>query len=140
MPFVRIDLPAGKSAQHRRTIGDVVYNALLTIGVPKNDRFQAITEHAPESLILDPAYLGIERSADALFIQITLNEGRTVDQKRGLYKSIADGLHERLKMRREDVSINLVEVPKANWSYGNGEAQYDPASDVAHGNPDVQMR
>ena len=138
MPFVRIDLPAGKSAQHRRTIGDVVYDALLTIGVPKDDRFQVITEHTPDGLCLDPGYLGIERSADALFIQITLNEGRTVDQKRGLYKSIADGLHTRLKMRREDVGINLVEVPKANWSYGNGEAQYEPASSVAQGSSNVQ--
>ena len=138
MPFVRIDLPAGKSAQHRRTIGDVVYDALLTIGVPKDDRFQTITEHTPEGLSLDPGYLGIERSADALFIQITLNEGRTVDQKRGLYKSIADGLHARLKMRREDVGINLVEVPKDNWSYGNGEAQYALASAVTQGSPNVQ--
>jgi 4-oxalocrotonate tautomerase len=138
MPFVRIDLPAGKSDQHRRSIGDVVYDALLTIGVPKNDRFQAITEHAPGGLILDPTYLGIERSADALFIQITLNEGRTLDQKRGLYKSIADGLHERLKMRREDVSINLVEVRKDNWSYGNGEAQYALASPTAQGTSNVR--
>jgi 4-oxalocrotonate tautomerase len=124
MPFVRIDLPVGQSAEHRRDIGDVVYDALLTINVPRDDRFQVITEHAPGALILDSRYLGIERSPDALFIQITLNEGRTLAQKRLLYRTIADGLHERLGMRREDVSINLVEVCKDNWSYGNGEAQY----------------
>jgi hypothetical protein len=27
-------------------------------------------------------------------------------------------------VRKEDVLINLVEVPKENWSFGNGEAQY----------------
>ncbi|HEY0146805.1 MAG: hypothetical protein WDN29_10470 [Methylovirgula sp.] len=27
-------------------------------------------------------------------------------------------------MRREDVTINLVEVKKENWSFGNGEAPY----------------
>ncbi len=138
MPFVRIDLPAGKSDQHRRTIGDVVYDALLTVGVPKDDRFQVITEHTLEGLILDPTYLGIERSADALFIQITLNEGRTDDQKRSLYQSIADGLHDRLKMRREDISINLVEVLKANWSYGNGEAQYVSAAADTQGTSNVR--
>ncbi|MDB5818799.1 MAG: tautomerase family protein [Rhizobacter sp.] len=126
MPFVRIDLPAGKTPEHRRRIGDIVYDALLTINVPTDDRFQVITEHAPGDLILDPAYLGIVRSAECLFIQITLNAGRTLDQKRGLYKAIADGLHELLGMRREDVCINLVEVDKTNWSYGNGEAQYAP--------------
>ena len=37
---------------------------------------------------------------------------------------MADGLHDGLKLRREDVFINLVEVVKENWSFGNGEAQY----------------
>jgi phenylpyruvate tautomerase PptA (4-oxalocrotonate tautomerase family) len=55
---------------------------------------------------------------------VTLNEGRTVEMKRAFYKAIADGLHDRLKLRREDVVINLVEVKKENWSFGNGEAQY----------------
>lgn len=124
MPFVRIDLAVGKTPDFRRGIGDVVYDALLTINVPKDDRFQVITEHAPSDLILDAHYLGIERSPECLLIQITLNEGRTLTQKRSLYKAIADGLHERLNLRREDVCINLVEVNKDNWSYGNGEAQY----------------
>jgi phenylpyruvate tautomerase PptA (4-oxalocrotonate tautomerase family) len=59
-----------------------------------------------------------------VFIQVTLNVGRTVDMKRAFYKAIADGLHERLSLRREDVMICLIEVGKENWSYGNGEAQY----------------
>lgn len=124
MPLVRIDLASGKPADYRRAIGQVVYDALLTINVPKDDRFQIITERAPTDLIIDPTYLGIARSADCLIVQITLNEGRTLAQKRLLYKGIADGLHDRLGMRREDVFINLVEVCKDNWSYGNGEAQY----------------
>ena len=126
MPFVRIDLAAGKPAEYRRDIGQIVYDALLLINVPKDDRFQIITEHAPTDLIIDPTYLGITRSADCVIVQITLNEGRTLAQKRLLYKGIADGLHDRLGLRREDVCINLVEVCKDNWSYGNGEAQYAP--------------
>ena len=47
-----------------------------------------------------------------------------MDTKRAFYRAIADGLHRRLQIRREDVLINLVEVPKENWSFGNGEAQY----------------
>jgi len=125
MPFVRIHLAAGKSADYRRAVGDVVYDAMInTINVPKNDRFQVITEHAPENYILDPTYPGIQRSSDCVIIQITLNEGRTVEQKKVFYKAIADGLHERVKLRREDVFIGLIEVRKENWSFGNGEAQY----------------
>ncbi|MEJ8848480.1 tautomerase family protein [Variovorax rhizosphaerae] len=125
MPLVRIDLAAGKSADYRRTIGDVIYDAMVrTINVPKDDRFQLITEHAPADFIIDPNYMGITRSPDCVVLQITLSDGRTVEQKRTFYKAIVDGLHDRLGLRREDVFINLVEVRKENWSFGNGEAQY----------------
>jgi phenylpyruvate tautomerase PptA (4-oxalocrotonate tautomerase family) len=58
---------------------------------------------------------------------VTLNEGRTLELKRAFYQAVADGLHERIGLRREDVLINLVEVKKENWSFGNGEAQYAPS-------------
>ena len=125
MPLVRIDLPQGKSADYRKAVGEVVYDAMIkTINVPKDDRFQVITEHPAEGLVFDPTYLGIKRTADCILIQITLNEGRTLDMKRAFYKAIADGLHDRLKLRREDVIISLIEVKKENWSFGNGEATY----------------
>ena len=72
----------------------------------------------------DPDYLGIRRSQGQVFIQITLNEGRTVQQKKLLYKTIAKGLNDQAGVRMEDVFISLVEVKKENWSFGNGIAQY----------------
>ena len=125
MPLARIDLPVGKPADYGRAVADVVYEAMIaTLNAPENDRFQVISQHTRETLIIDPTYLGIERSADALIIQLTLNEGRTVEVKKAFYKAVADGLHERVGLRREDVFINLVEVKKENWSFGNGIAQY----------------
>lgn len=125
MPLARIDLAQGKSEDDRKTIGDVVYEAMVQeLSAPKNDRFQVIAEHATNDFVFDPAYLGIQRSNDCVFIQLTLNEGRSLDQKRSFYRAVADGLHHRLKMRREDVLISLIEVSKENWSFGNGEAQY----------------
>jgi phenylpyruvate tautomerase PptA (4-oxalocrotonate tautomerase family) len=125
MPLARIDLVRGKSADYKRTITDVVYEAVVNIlKAPPNDRFQIINEHAPEDQIADENYLGITRTRDCVFIQLTLNAGRSLDQKKGFYKAVADGLNERLGLRREDVFINLVEVAKENWSFGNGVAQY----------------
>jgi phenylpyruvate tautomerase PptA (4-oxalocrotonate tautomerase family) len=97
---------------------------LDTLMVPANDRFQVISEHDAQDLLLDRSYLGVQRSSACIVIQVTLNEGRSVDQKREFYRKVADGLHERAGMRREDVLISLVEVNKENWSFGNGEAQY----------------
>jgi len=125
MPLARIDVPRGRTAAFRRIVGDVVYESMLdTLKVPANDRFQVISEHDAQDLLLDRSYLGVQRSSACIVIQVTLNEGRSVDQKREFYRKVADALHERAGMRREDVLISLVEVNKENWSFGNGEAQY----------------
>ncbi|HZZ59742.1 MAG TPA: tautomerase family protein [Roseiarcus sp.] len=124
MPFVRIDLRKGKSAAYRQEIGRVVYEALLAVGVPQNDRFQVISEHEAGDFVFDPDYLGVHRSDDLVMIQITWNEGRTLEQKKALYKAIAEGLEATSGVLPEDVFINLVEVKKENWSFGNGVAQY----------------
>jgi phenylpyruvate tautomerase PptA (4-oxalocrotonate tautomerase family) len=124
MPFARIDIRKGKNAQYRREVGRVVYEALVSVGVPQNDRFQVVNEHDADNFLFDADYLGIHRSDDLIMIQITWNEGRTMEQKKTLFKAIAEGLKTAVGVRLEDVLINLVEVKKENWSFGNGIAQY----------------
>jgi 4-oxalocrotonate tautomerase len=125
VPLVRIDLIEGKSDQYRAKVADTVYQTLVDIlSVPEHDRFHVITEHPKTNQPFDRDYLGVHRSDDCIFFQITLNAGRSVELKQRFYKTLADRLHEELKLRKEDVFINLVEVPKENWSFGNGEAQY----------------
>jgi len=125
MPLVRIDLAQGKPAGYRKTIGDAVYDAMVkVINVPKDDRFMVITEHPAEEIVFDLNYLGIRRSKDCVLIQVFLNQGRTVEMKKAFYQALADDLNARLGLRKEDVFISLVEVPKENWSFGNGIAQY----------------
>lgn len=124
MPLVRIDLPASVTALDREAIAEVVYDALVNVaGVPENDRFIIISEHGASSLVMDPSYV-VERTERALVIQITLNTGHAVEVKRKLYRAIADGLQQAIGLRTEDVFINLVEVPKENWSFGGGQATY----------------
>jgi len=126
MPLVRISLVKGKPPALRRSIGDAVHRALVeTIDVPPLDRFQLLTEHEPGDLVYDSEYLGIARSDNIVIIQITLSAGRSLEKKRRLYRRIADNLAA-LGLRREDVWINLVEVAKENWSFGNGIASYAP--------------
>jgi phenylpyruvate tautomerase PptA (4-oxalocrotonate tautomerase family) len=125
MPLVRIALMKGKPAGFGKRIGTIVYEAMRdTIGVPEHDNFQVISQHEPNELIYDRTYLGISRTDGIVVIQITLNEGRTQELKKALYQAISDRLHTGLDIRREDVFINLVEIKKENWSFGNGIAQY----------------
>ena len=70
MPLACIDLIKGKPSSYRRTIGDVVYKAMVDIlKAPENDRFQVIAEYDAEDFVFDPTFFGIERSADVVFVQ-----------------------------------------------------------------------
>ena len=124
MPLVRISLMKGKPGFGEK-VGRIVYETMVeTIDVPQGDRFQVLTEHDKSSLVYDPGYLGIARSDGIVVIQMTISEGRTTEKKKALYKRIAERLNAELGVRFEDVFINLVEVKKENWSFGNGIAQY----------------
>jgi phenylpyruvate tautomerase PptA (4-oxalocrotonate tautomerase family) len=125
MPLVRISLMKGKPAGFGEQVGRIVYETMVkAIDVPPGDRFQVVTEHDRSDLIYDPGYLGIHRSDGIVIIQMTITEGRTLEKKKALYKGIAERLNAELGIRVEDVFINVLEVKKENWSFGNGIAQY----------------
>jgi 4-oxalocrotonate tautomerase len=116
MPFVRISLRQGTSAEYRQALSDGVHRTMIeAIAIPPDDRFQAITEYSPEALIYDPQYLGVHRSDRVVFVQITMSFGRKPQQKRKLFKRMAEILAQAPGLPPQDLFINLV---------GNGEAQY----------------
>jgi phenylpyruvate tautomerase PptA (4-oxalocrotonate tautomerase family) len=125
MPLVRIDLIKGRTGAEVAAIGESVQRALVEhMNVPERDRFQVITEHAPERFIYNNAYLGITRTDGIVFIQVTLSKGRTTEQKQAFYAGAAELLVKNAKVRPEDVAISLVESTREDWSFGHGLAQY----------------
>jgi phenylpyruvate tautomerase PptA (4-oxalocrotonate tautomerase family) len=119
----------GRSIEDRRAIADCVHTALVeTIGIPVDDRFQVVTEYGSDGigseLIYDPHYLGVDRTDGIIFVQVFLRKGRTVDLKQAFYLRTVDLLSERARVRPEDVMITLSENEAADWSFGNGIAQY----------------
>lgn len=129
MPLVYVTLAQGTTTPAQRArIGDGIYRALIDVAdVPKDDRFQVFHEVPAADLIYSSDYLGFDRKPSVVFVQIFFNEGRTVEVKKGLYAQIAANLAE-AGVRGDDLVINLVEVPKENWSFGRGELSYPPAA------------
>jgi phenylpyruvate tautomerase PptA (4-oxalocrotonate tautomerase family) len=128
MPLTRVSLMRGKPAGYRQSVLDGIYRAMIEVfEVPKEDRFMTITEHDAADFSYSANYLGISRSDDLVMIQITANNTRTLAQKQAFYRRIVENLKENPGVRPEDVLINLVEVARENWSFGNGIAQYAPA-------------
>lgn len=125
MPLVRISLQAGKPESYRTAIGQQVYEAMReTLNIPDGDRFQVIAEHSEGTLVADPSFMGMRRSADFVLIQIFLSRGRNVEKKQALYRNIADRLSKSPGVRPDDVMTVLTEVGLEDWSFGRGEAQY----------------
>ncbi|MGY2227157.1 tautomerase family protein [Pseudomonas gingeri] len=128
MPLVRIDVAADTTPETVAVISDVVYQAMLqTANVPEHDKFQIINRHAGDELVYPAAgYLDVTYTPNIVFIQVTWNAGRTIEVKKAFYKAIAEGIHARTGLRKEDVWISLVDVKREDWSFGNGEMQYAP--------------
>ncbi len=129
MPLARISLPRSTGNDVLRAISDTIYEAMITVaGVPRHDKFQIVSRHEADELIYpEDGFLGIRYSANIVFIQVTWNSGRSTDVKKAFYRAVADGIHAATGIRKEDVIINLVEVQRENWSFGNGDMQYAPA-------------
>ena len=125
MPFVKVYLREGKSAEYLRGLSDSIHEALVAdANAPADDRFQVIQQLPPSGIVAHPTYGGVNRSDDLIIIEITLNAGRSVDIKKALYAGIVERLGRALDVRPDDVLISLVEVTKENWSFGGGRATY----------------
>jgi phenylpyruvate tautomerase PptA (4-oxalocrotonate tautomerase family) len=95
-----------------------------TLEIPEGDRFHVISEHRDGQLVADPNFMGMQRSADFVLIQIFLSRGRNTETKQALYRRIAERLAEAPGIRPDDVMTVLTEVGLEDWSFGRGEAQY----------------
>ncbi|MBC9903292.1 tautomerase family protein [Achromobacter xylosoxidans] len=125
MPLVHVSLRAGKPQAYRQAIFDNIYLAMReTFNVPEDDQFMTMTEHEASNFRYSPTYMDVARSDDLVYIQITANNTRSLEQKKALFQRIAQRLGDDPGLRPEDVFVNLVEVAKENWSFGHGLAQY----------------
>ena len=124
MPFLQISLRAGKPDAYRQAICDSLYRALRdALNVPDDDQFMTVTEHDAANFRHGNAY-GVARSADVVFIQITVFNTRTAEQKKALFRRIAELLGEKPGIRPEDVFVTVLDAAKENWSVGHGLAQF----------------
>ncbi|MFB9264455.1 tautomerase family protein [Bradyrhizobium erythrophlei] len=124
MPIIHISLRAGKPEAYRQAIFDSLYCAMReALDVPEDDQFMTISEHDAANFRYGNAY-GVTRSDDLVLIQITVFDSRTLEQKKALYRRIAERLGENPGIRPENVFVNIVPTAKENWSVGHGLAQF----------------
>jgi 4-oxalocrotonate tautomerase len=128
MPLARIDLSKDAPLERVRVVSEAIYRAMVEVAnVPLHDKFQVVTRHAPDEIIYpEEGYLGLNYTRDLIIIQVTWVSGRSVDVKKKFFRQIADEIHEKAHVRKEDIWINLVDTNREDWSFGDGEMQYAP--------------
>ncbi len=118
MPLVHVHLRAGRTAAEKKTVLDGVHDALVeAFRIPEHDRNQLVHEHAPEDF-------EARHGPDAVFLEISVFPGRTLDAKRRLYQAIVKNL-EAAGVPGERVLVVLHEPPLENWGIRGGKAATD---------------
>ena len=124
MPLIHVSMRTGKPEAYRQAIFDSLYRAMReALGVPEDDQFMTISEHDAANFRHGNAF-GVARSDDLVYIQITVFDTRTAEQKKALFRRIAQLLGDRPGIRPEDVFVNVLDSAKENWSVGHGLAQF----------------
>ncbi|CAI0884173.1 MAG: tautomerase family protein [Serratia proteamaculans] len=135
MPFSRIALHQGKSAQYLKTLSDSLHQALVeTFSVPPADKFQAIDQYRPGELIYDRDYLGGPRSVDFVLFYITAGRPRDTLTKQRFYQRLAELLAKNLQLRPQDVMVVITTTQLDEWSFSAGRASMiEGQADAADG-------
>jgi 4-oxalocrotonate tautomerase len=128
MPLARIDINKKASAELVRIVSEAVYKAMVDVaGVPLHDKFQVINRHEADEMVYpEEGYLGLRYTRDLIIIQVTWVGGRSTEVKKKFFYQVANEIHDKGGVRKEDVWINLIDTGREDWSFGNGEMQYGP--------------
>jgi len=125
MPLTKISAPRHLAYAKVKALADAVQDGLVqTCLVPPKDLFQIIARFDSEEMILDPTFGGVSRSQEACIVEITFLSGRTDEQKRNLFRHIAEKAVT-AGFRPDDVMVALTENTRMDWSLGHGVAYAD---------------
>lgn len=125
MPVFHAHIPTGRFTRERKiAIGNALNRALVVaLGIPAGDRFITITEHGDDELFIDPHFMDMERSADAIIIEVQVGAHRPSSDKAALMAEICRQLGDAACIAPDDVFISLIPVPNENFSFGRGVVQ-----------------
>jgi len=124
MPLIRIDAVEGRSQEEIQKLLDAAHRAMLTaFGVPERDRYQIYQEHAENRMIVQDTGLGIERTKDRVIFTVT-SMPRTQKMKLKFYSELCRELEASCGIRPSDVMVAITTNSEADWSVGNGAAQF----------------
>lgn len=124
MPLIRVDVVEGRDERSLNELLDAIHRAVVkAFDVPERDRYQIVSQHPANELIIQDTGLGFERSKDVVVISVTSTE-RSTKQKKEFYQLVAEELEKSCGITSNNIMISIVTNGAADWSFGFGEAQF----------------
>ena len=118
MALVRINYSAKKLPTFGREIGLIVNRVMHEVlTVPYAENYVVASAHERDQIIHTNPDLQESTIEDIVFIQITLNQGRSDELKKRFFQIIKGEITQTMGLPTSQIYINLVEVDKANWAF-----------------------
>ena len=124
MPLVKFHVHSGWSQEGLTTLLDVAHRSMVrSFQVPDRDRYQIVNQQPPGTMIALDTGLDIPRTDRFVMVEV-ISRPRTVEQKRTFYADLSRELHQECGVSPSDLMVSFVENTDADWSFGNGRAQF----------------
>jgi phenylpyruvate tautomerase PptA (4-oxalocrotonate tautomerase family) len=125
MPVFHAHLPKGRFTREQKiAMGNALNQSLVeALDIPRGDRFVMLSEHGDDELFIDPTFMEMKRTENAMIVTVMIGAHRPSSDKKALLAAITRLLERDVGVSPDDVFIALVPVPNENFSFGRGIAQ-----------------
>lgn len=125
MPVFHAHIPKGRFTREQKiAMGNALNQSLVeALDIPKGDRFVMLSEHGDDELFIDPTFMEMKRTQNAMIVTVMIGAHRPSSDKKALLAAITRLLERDVGVSPDDVFIALVPVPNENFSFGRGIAQ-----------------
>lgn len=115
MPMTKIYLRPGSTLEHREAISQAIHESLIEVlAIPTDDLYHIFHEIPHGYLISAPVAFGLERRAQAVFIQFYFGH-RPADVLKHLFVTVVKRLGDLAGLETRDIYLNVVPTPTENW-------------------------
>lgn len=120
MAIVRVDFSNNQPAKFASVISGVINSAMQEVlGVPPLENYIVCQGYPKAAILHAPGACSPEQLEKIVFVQITLNQGRSAELKANFFNELNRKLVGTGFIQTENIFINLIEVGRENWSFGN---------------------
>ena len=97
----------------KNELSNIIHECIVeSLSFPKDKKYHRfISLQEDEMIFLD------DKSEQYTIIEIMMMEGREVETKKNLIKSLFTNIHKKLNIENNDLEICIIESPASNWGF-----------------------